>query len=97
MLATAVEKGKADSKRSRYVEGLGTDNGKHIVKLGKVLKLLEQMCTGKAVNDEELPKLVDMVEGLATEHSEIVDWAAKFGFDVGAKPAKKSRKGSGTK
>jgi len=74
----------------KYAEGLAQDNGKHLVKLTKCVKILEAMVTGKATKDDELPKLIETVESLSQEHAEIQSWAGKFGLNAAAN--KKRRK-----
>ena len=77
---------------TKYADGLISDNAKHLTKLNKAVKMLEGILTGKPVNDDKIPELVELMDGLATEHAEIAEWASKFGFIVGAKGSKRRKK-----
>ena len=82
----------AEADKIKYAEGLVSDNQKHLAKLQKVLKILENMATGKPVVDSELPKLVDTMEMMSKEHAELEGWASRFGCTFGSKGSKRRKK-----
>jgi hypothetical protein len=76
----------------KYTDGMKNDNIKHLQKLQKVVKILENVATGRQMNDEEIPKLSEMCEVLVKEHRELGEWASRFGLPFGGRqPAKKRR------
>ena len=52
------------ASNTKYAEGLAADNNKHQNKLGKTIKLLEGMATGRSINERELPSLITNIDKL---------------------------------
>jgi len=74
---------------TRYTSELATDVKKYLVKVAKVIKLLNNMCT-TVMQSSEVGKVVDMTEKLIQEHDTLLEWAQQFGLAEKAK--KRSRK-----
>ena len=77
---------------TKYSEGLQTDNSKHLAKLQRMVKILENVATGKPLNDTELPKTVETIAALKVEHGELASWAERFGCPFGTRAACKKRR-----
>ena len=77
IIATRAE--DASGNVPKYAAAVIQDNSAHMQKLMKATKMLERICTEKA-NEQELPKVVKMIDVLTHEHRDLEKWAEKFGI-----------------
>ena len=76
-------------KGRSYAEGFKADLGKHVNKLGRIVKLLGRACSEEKLQEAEVPALLEQLAELEAADKALMEWGARFGF---VKPAPKSRK-----
>ena len=81
---------KGDDTKCNYASLLLKDVDSHLAKLNKTTKIL-QAAVIEAPKGQEIPKLLDAVEGMRAEHEKIESWALKFGLANAPKPKRRKR------
>ena len=77
----------------KYSADFQNDLAKHAKNMKKMVLTMQKFCANDgAVNEKELPNLIDACDNLAAKHKDIEHWAEKFGVDEQRQTGKKARK-----
>lgn len=84
----------ANTNGNPYTQAFTQDLSQHIVKLDKVVRILERLVTEKVMDagtNGGLPALVKTLESLEIAHTSLFSWASRFGFHMEKKPKKRKK------
>ena len=77
----------------KYSNDFQNDLAKHAKNMKKmVLTMQKVFANDGALNEKELPNLIDACDHLAAKHKDIEHWAEKFGVDEQRQTTKKTKK-----